>query len=93
MMKRGSKMRWGNEIGYTILPIQLSGFEDPLQCVCEAKKLFHKKKLSLGPLFSYRCGSLIMKLAGVEVILSCAICFPSLSALGYFFICYAYFTE
>ena len=85
MMRSGSKMRWGNEIGYTILPIQLSGFEDPLQCVHEVKKLFDKKKLSLGPLFSYRSGSLIMKLAGVEVILSRAICFPSLYTLGSFF--------
>ena len=85
MMKRGSKMRWGNEIGYTILPIQLSGFEDPLQCVREVKKLFDKKKLSSGPLFSYRSGSLVMKLSGVEVILSPAICFPSLSTLGSFF--------
>ena len=67
MMWGASNVRWGNAIGCMLLPITLSGFEDPLQCVRGAKSVLDRKKLSFGAAFTYKSASLLMKLTGAKV--------------------------
>lgn len=67
MLRGGSQARWGNHMGYVILPVPLSTFENPLEYVHKAKSILDKKKLSLGAPFSYKGGTMLMKIMGPEM--------------------------
>eukprot|EP00250_Pteridium_aquilinum_P009153 c18476_g1_i1 orf=277-1923(-) len=67
MMQGGSQARWGNDMGYVILPVPVSPCENPLEYVYKAKSIIDKKKLSLGAAFSYRSGTMLMNLTGPEM--------------------------
>lgn len=68
MMRSDSKSRWGNQMGFILLPIYLhTDVEDPLEYVRSAKAMLDRKKLSLEAHLSYKLGALVMSLFGPKV--------------------------
>lgn len=66
MMKSGKEARWGNNLGYLILPLLMVKQQNPLDYVSTATAMTRKKKLSLEGPFTYASGNLLMKLAGAK---------------------------
>ncbi|KAJ7568319.1 hypothetical protein O6H91_01G027800 [Diphasiastrum complanatum] len=66
MMKGGSQARWGNNVGYVIIPMCVKHFDDPLDYIRKAKEVSDRKKYSLEAPFSYASGQLVMKLFGAK---------------------------
>ncbi|XP_059635888.1 wax ester synthase/diacylglycerol acyltransferase 5-like [Cornus florida] len=66
MMKKGTKVRWGNTIGYVLLPFTIALLDDPLDYVREAKSVIDKKKASIEPVCTYRITKLIIKFFGIK---------------------------
>lgn len=66
-MKVGTLGRWGNQIGYVLLPFAMGLKRNPLDYVKEAKAVIDEKKASLEPLFSYFVVELVLKLFGMKV--------------------------
>ena len=72
MMKEGTKVRWGNKIGYVLLPLDIAiRDDDPLAYVREAKHSMNKKKSSFEATFSYLFTKSILSLFGSKVINIC----------------------
>ncbi|KAI5069178.1 hypothetical protein GOP47_0015479 [Adiantum capillus-veneris] len=67
MMKGGSQARWGNEMGYVILPVPLAAVENPLEYVFKSKSILDKKKQSLGAPLSYKGATMLMNIIGSEM--------------------------
>lgn len=67
MLKGGSQIRWGNNVGYVLFPIPLNQHLDPLDHVREAKKISDRKKMSLEAYFTYWAASILMYIAGPKV--------------------------
>ncbi|KAK7320825.1 hypothetical protein VNO77_30659 [Canavalia gladiata] len=67
MMAEKSKVRWGNWMGYIILPFSIGLHEDPLEYVRQAKATIDRKKHSLEAICSYACAKLVLNLFGVKV--------------------------
>ncbi|CAH8359375.1 unnamed protein product [Eruca vesicaria subsp. sativa] len=68
MMAKGSKCRWGNSLGYVIIPLWLKPEDDMLEYVRQAKTTMDRKKLSLEPLFSYGLLKLTMDFLGIKAV-------------------------
>ncbi|KFK41644.1 hypothetical protein AALP_AA2G154500 [Arabis alpina] len=68
MMAKGSKCRWGNSVGYVLLPLWIKSENDILEYVRQAKTTMDRKKLSLEPLFSYGLLKLTMELFGLKAL-------------------------
>ncbi|GAB2265077.1 hypothetical protein Dimus_000144 [Dionaea muscipula] len=66
MMEKGSDCRWGNAIGYILIPFHIALQDDPLNYIREAKAVIDQKKLSLEAKFSYYSGRFIMRKFGAE---------------------------
>ncbi|XP_074367898.1 wax ester synthase/diacylglycerol acyltransferase 11-like [Apium graveolens] len=66
MMEKGSKVRWGNLIGYVLLPITIALPDDPLDYVRKAKAIVDRKKSSLEAICSYSVGRIILELFGLK---------------------------
>lgn len=69
MMEKESKVRWGNLIGYVLLPITIALPDDPLDYVRKAKAIVDKKKLSFEALCSYSVGRFVLELFGLKVLI------------------------
>lgn len=67
MMAKKSKARWGNWIGYIVLPFSIAHQEDPLEYVRQAKATIDRKKLSLESIFTFICAEIVLKIFGVNV--------------------------
>ncbi|KAL2318150.1 hypothetical protein Fmac_032026 [Flemingia macrophylla] len=67
MMAEKSKVKWGNGMGYIILPFSIGLHEDPLEYVRQAKATIDRKKHSLEAICSYTCAKLVLNLLGVKV--------------------------
>ncbi|KAG2701145.1 hypothetical protein I3760_06G030700 [Carya illinoinensis] len=67
MMAKGSKIRWGNLIGYMFLPFTIALQDDPLDYVWKAKATIDRKKLSLEPIFTNTCIGLAFRIFGTKV--------------------------
>lgn len=67
MMAETSKVKWGNCMGYIILPFSIALHEDPLEYVHQAKATIDRKKHSLEAVCSYACAKLVLNLLGVKV--------------------------
>ncbi|QHO47570.1 wax ester synthase/diacylglycerol acyltransferase 11 isoform X2 [Arachis hypogaea] len=67
MMAKKSKVRWGNWIGYIMLPFSISSQQDPLQHIRQAKATIDRKKHSLEAVSTYACAKLVLSLFGVKV--------------------------
>ncbi|XP_010520978.1 PREDICTED: O-acyltransferase WSD1-like isoform X2 [Tarenaya hassleriana] len=68
MMAKGSKCRWGNWIGYVLIPFTVGSEADPLEHVRRAKYTMERKKLSLEAVFSYAILSLTMTAFGLKAL-------------------------
>lgn len=66
MMEKDSKVRWGNLIGYVLLPITIALPDDPLDYVRKAKAIVDRKKFSFEAICSYSVGRFILELFGLK---------------------------
>ncbi|XP_057980411.1 wax ester synthase/diacylglycerol acyltransferase 11-like [Malania oleifera] len=67
MMATGSKVKWGNGIGYVLLPFTIGLRDDPLDYIREAKATVDRKKHSLEAMCTFPFADLIIKFLGVKV--------------------------
>uniref|UniRef100_A0A6V7QUT6 O-acyltransferase WSD1 C-terminal domain-containing protein n=1 Tax=Ananas comosus var. bracteatus TaxID=296719 RepID=A0A6V7QUT6_ANACO len=54
--------KWGNWIGYVVLPIPIALYSDPLDYIRKGKEIANRKKNSWEAFFTYWCADLIVKL-------------------------------
>ncbi|XP_039119934.1 O-acyltransferase WSD1-like [Dioscorea cayenensis subsp. rotundata] len=67
MMQAGKcDAKWGNLMGYMILPFPIAFHRDPLDYVRKGKAIADRKKSSLEAIFTYSCAYMMMKLFGVK---------------------------
>ncbi|PON96824.1 O-acyltransferase [Trema orientale] len=67
MMAKNSKTKWGNWIGYLLLPFNISLQDDPLDYVRRAKAIIDRKKHSFEAICTYFCAQLLLRILGVEL--------------------------
>lgn len=67
MMAKGSKCRWGNSIGYVLIPLEMKSNDDVFEYVRQSKTIMDCKKHSLEPLFSYSLLKLTLEVFGLTV--------------------------
>ena len=67
MMAKGSKCRWGNSIGYVLIPLWIKAEDNILEYVRQAKTTMDRKKHSLEPLFFYRLLKVTVEAFGILV--------------------------
>ncbi|CAH8381655.1 unnamed protein product [Eruca vesicaria subsp. sativa] len=70
MMAKGSKCRWGNSIGFALIPLWLKSEENILEYLRQAKTTMDRKKHSLEPLFFYGLIKLTVEAFGVPALKS-----------------------
>ncbi|KAJ9539148.1 hypothetical protein OSB04_031881 [Centaurea solstitialis] len=58
--------KWGNWIGYVLLPFTIGIRDDPLNYVREAKAMIDRKKHSLEALYTFSIAELVLKLFGIK---------------------------
>ena len=65
-------MKWGNEIGYHMLGIDLNeGMGDPLNYVRRVKETLDRKKISLEAECTHKGTALMMSIFGPRVLIHC----------------------
>ncbi|KAF0926240.1 hypothetical protein E2562_022069 [Oryza meyeriana var. granulata] len=69
--------RWGNLIGYIVLPFRIAMYDDPLEYIRQGKRTVDRKKSSLEAVFTYWSGNLIVKLFGIKT--AAALCYGMLA--------------
>ncbi|RRT50131.1 hypothetical protein B296_00026709 [Ensete ventricosum] len=67
MEGRDGGTKWGNYIGYVILPFSIFESKDPMDYIRKAKEIAGRKKNSLEAIFTYKSGELIVKCFGIKV--------------------------
>ncbi|XP_024024176.1 O-acyltransferase WSD1 [Morus notabilis] len=67
MMAKNSKAKWGNLLGYLLLPFNIALQDDPLDYVRQAKATIDRKKHSLEAICTYLCARFLQKIFGVEI--------------------------
>lgn len=67
MMEKRSTSRWGNSIGYALIPLWMRSENDIFEYIRRAKTTMDRKKLSLEPLFSYLLLKLTVRVFGFKV--------------------------
>ncbi|TXG66555.1 hypothetical protein EZV62_007830 [Acer yangbiense] len=67
MMAKESKGRWGNCIGYVLIPFKIGLEKDPLDYVRKAKATIDRKKLSLEALCTYSIAQFVINIFGFKV--------------------------
>lgn len=67
MMEKNKEAKWGNCIGFVLLPFTIALRDDPLDYVREAKATIDRKKRSLEALFTFSIAEVFLKLFGVKV--------------------------
>jgi hypothetical protein len=69
MMESGKEkdVKFGNELGFIILPFHIGLHDDPLQYVGKAKKIVDRKKSSLEVVFTHFAAEAILKIFGLKV--------------------------
>ncbi|KAL0701534.1 hypothetical protein Bca4012_057656 [Brassica carinata] len=68
MMAKGSKCRWGNSIGYVLIPLWIKAEDNILEYVRQAKTTMDRKKHSLEPLFFYGLLKLTVEAFGIPAL-------------------------
>ncbi|MFS7932080.1 putative transferase [Helianthus anomalus] len=66
MMEKNTEAKWGNWIGFVILPLTVGIRDDPLDYVRQAKATIDRKKHSLEALCSFSVANLALKLFGIK---------------------------
>ncbi|TVU10742.1 hypothetical protein EJB05_44288, partial [Eragrostis curvula] len=60
--------RWGNRVGYMILPFYITSHEDPLEYVRQAKKSADRKKYSLETIFTKTISEMVTIFLGLRYV-------------------------
>ncbi|RID74923.1 hypothetical protein BRARA_B01998 [Brassica rapa] len=68
MMAKLSTSRWGNSIGYVMIPLWMRSENDIFEYIRRAKTIMDRKKLSLEPLFSYVLLKLTVEIFGSKAL-------------------------
>ncbi|BAS74543.1 Os01g0770100 [Oryza sativa Japonica Group] len=63
---REDEVKWGNALGFIILPFFIGMHKDPLDYVRKAKKVVDRKKSSLEVVFTHLAAEVILKLFGLK---------------------------
>ncbi|EOX95706.1 O-acyltransferase family protein, putative [Theobroma cacao] len=66
MMEKDAEAKWGNWIGYVLLPFTIAIRDDPLDYVRDAKATIDRKKRSLEAIYTFSIAELVLKLFGVK---------------------------
>ncbi|KAI3681864.1 hypothetical protein L6452_36669 [Arctium lappa] len=66
MMEKNTEAKWGNWIGYVLLPFTIAIRDDPIDYVREAKATIDRKKHSLEALYTFSIAELVLKLFGIK---------------------------
>ncbi|KAL4598914.1 hypothetical protein ACB092_11G091500 [Castanea dentata] len=66
MMEKDTEAKWGNWIGYVLLPFTIGLREDPLDYVRQAKATIDRKKNSLEAIFTFTVAELVLKIFGIK---------------------------
>ncbi|KAK8630926.1 hypothetical protein V6N13_079697 [Hibiscus sabdariffa] len=66
MMEKDAEAKWGNWIGYVLLPFTIGLRDDPLDYVRDAKATIDRKKHSFEAMFTFSIAELALKLFGVK---------------------------
>ncbi|PON98013.1 O-acyltransferase [Trema orientale] len=67
MMEKNTVAKWGNWIGYVLLPYDIGLKDDPLDYIRKAKVTIDRKKHSLEALFTSSIADVVLKLFGIKV--------------------------
>lgn len=70
---KDNDVKWGNQIGYIVLPFHIAMHDDPLEYIRQGKKTADRKKRSLEAVFTYWSGNLVVKLLGIKA--AAALCY------------------
>ncbi|CAO2204378.1 unnamed protein product, partial [Urochloa humidicola] len=75
MMETGKDngARWGNKIGYMLIPFHLAKHDDPIEYVRRAIKVARRKKNSMESVFTFWSGDMVLKLFGIKA--AAALCY------------------
>ncbi|XP_062154408.1 wax ester synthase/diacylglycerol acyltransferase 11-like isoform X1 [Alnus glutinosa] len=66
MMENDTQVKWGNWIGYVLLPFTIGLRDDPLDYVREAKATIDRKKHSFEAIYTFSIAELVLKLFGIK---------------------------
>ncbi|XVF33168.1 hypothetical protein REPUB_Repub17cG0145300 [Reevesia pubescens] len=66
MMEKDAEAKWGNWIGYVLLPFTIAIRDDPLDYVRDAKAIIDRKKRSLEAIYTFSIAELALKLFGIK---------------------------
>nr|GMD25013.1 O-acyltransferase WSD1-like [Ipomoea batatas] len=69
MMEKESEAKWGNCIGYVILPFRIELKENPLDYLKDAKSTIDRKKRSLEALYTSYIAQFVLKLLGIKALM------------------------
>lgn len=69
MMEKEGEAKWGNWIGYVLLPFTIAIRDDPIDYVREAKATVDRKKRSLEAFCTFSIAEMILKLLGIKVLI------------------------
>ncbi|KAL8160050.1 hypothetical protein V2J09_001587 [Rumex salicifolius] len=86
MMEKNTEAKWGNWIGFVLLPFTIGLRKDPLEYIREAKATIDRKKRSLEAIYTFTISEIALKLFGVKasgamshrVIANTTMCFSNL---------------
>ncbi|PON51356.1 O-acyltransferase [Parasponia andersonii] len=67
MMEKNTVAKWGNWIGYVLLPFDIGLKDDPLDYIRKAKVTIDRKKHSLEALFTSSIAEVVLKLFGIKI--------------------------
>lgn len=59
--------RWGNKLGYMLIPFHLAKHDDPTEYVRTAAKVTRRKKSSMESAFTFWSGDMVLRLFGIKV--------------------------
>ncbi|XP_060197415.1 wax ester synthase/diacylglycerol acyltransferase 5-like isoform X3 [Lycium barbarum] len=66
MMDENTEAKWGNCVGYVLLPFKIALRDDPLDYLREAKATIDRKKNSLEAIYTFSTSELALKLFGIK---------------------------
>ncbi|XP_071716829.1 wax ester synthase/diacylglycerol acyltransferase 6-like isoform X2 [Rutidosis leptorrhynchoides] len=67
MMEKNTEAKWGNSIGYILLPFTIGIRDDPLDYIREAKATIDRKKRSLEAIYTFSIAKFVHKFFGIKV--------------------------
>ncbi|KAK9279015.1 hypothetical protein L1049_012690 [Liquidambar formosana] len=67
MIEKGTKAKWGNDIGYFLCPLTIALCDNPLDYVRKAKAVMDRKKASLEATYTFSIAKLMLKFFGKDV--------------------------